>query len=146
MRGDTMIEEMYSRTLILRARFAVLVRMFAIAIGYGIVLPILPFLVERLARTADPAALSRHTGLLNGTYAIALFLFAPLWGRISDRHLRSHLRPRSFGGMAGHRFALINVVILLNAGFAAATVIVMLDVAASLGLPRLLGTVISRAD
>ena len=93
-----MIDETYSRPLTLRARFAVLVGMFAIAIGYGIVLPILPFLVEQLVSTADPAALSRHTGLLSGTYAIALFLFAPLWGRISDRHGR---RPVILLGLVG---------------------------------------------
>lgn len=54
MRGDSVVEETYFRPLMLRARFAVLVGMFAIAIGYGIVLPILPFLVEQLASTADP--------------------------------------------------------------------------------------------
>lgn len=98
MRGDSVIEETYSQPLIVRARFAVLVGMFAIAIGYGIVLPILPFLVDRLASTADPAALSRHTGLLSGTYAIALFLFAPLWGRISDQYGR---RPVILVGLIG---------------------------------------------
>ena len=109
MRGDSVIEEMDSRPLMLRARFAVLVGMFAIAIGYGIVLPILPFLVERLASTADSAALSRHTGLLSGTYAIALFLFAPLWGRISDRHGRRPIILLGLTGFAGSLglFALV---------------------------------------
>lgn len=41
---------------------------------------------------------------------------------------------------------LFDVSILPNAAFAAATVIVMLGVAASLGLPRLLTTLMSRAD
>lgn len=46
---------------------------FAIAVGYGIILPMLPFLIERLARTTDATTLSGHTGLLSGIYAIALF-------------------------------------------------------------------------
>ena len=67
------------------ALFALLLAMFAISVGYGIVLPILPFLIERLAGTADAATLSWHTGLITGTYILAIFLFAPLWGKVSDR-------------------------------------------------------------
>lgn len=59
------------------ALLPVLLATFAISIGYGIVLPILPFLVERVAGTADAATLSLHTGLLTGTYVLAIFLFAP---------------------------------------------------------------------
>lgn len=42
--GDSVIEETHFRPLMLRARFAMLVGIFAIAVGYGIVLPMLPFL------------------------------------------------------------------------------------------------------
>lgn len=80
---------------------AVFLAMFAITVGYGIVLPILPFLIERVAGTADSAALSWHTGLLTGIYIFAIFIFAPLWGRISDRHGR---RPVILLGLIG--FAL----------------------------------------
>jgi MFS family permease len=65
-----------------------LLAMFAIAVGYGFLLPILPRLLERIAATTDPAALSRHTGLLTGTYTLSLFLFAPLWGRFADQRGR----------------------------------------------------------
>ena len=67
-----------------RALLAVLLAIFAITVGFGIVLPILPFLIERVAVGADVATLSRHTGLLTGTYVLAIFLFAPLWGKVSD--------------------------------------------------------------
>ena len=63
------------------ALFALMSAMFTVAVGYGVVLPVLPFLVERLAGTTEPVALSWHTGLSTGTYTLALFLFAPLWGR-----------------------------------------------------------------
>lgn len=60
-----------------RALSALLLAMFAVSVGYSIVLPILPFLIERLTGTTDPATLSWHTGLLTGTYVLAIFLFAP---------------------------------------------------------------------
>jgi len=64
---------------------AVLVAMFAITVGYGVALPILPFLIEQIAGRSTPQALSWHTGLLTGVYIIAIFVGAPVWGRISDR-------------------------------------------------------------
>jgi MFS family permease len=64
---------------------ALLVAMFMVAVGYGFVLPVLPFLVEHLAATTDETIISRHTGLLTGVYMTALFLFPPFWGRLSDR-------------------------------------------------------------
>lgn len=59
---------------------------FTVSVGYGVVLPLLPYMIERLLGTQVGAAqVSRHTGLLTGTYTLALFLFAPIWGRASDR-------------------------------------------------------------
>ena len=59
---------------------------FTVSIGYGVVLPLLPYLIERLLGAGVGAAqVSRHTGLLTGVYTLALFLFAPVWGRASDR-------------------------------------------------------------
>ncbi len=77
---------------------ALLLAMFAISVGYGIVLPILPFLIGQSVSTTDAAALSRHTGLITGTYIFAVFLFAPLWGRLSDRWGRG---PVLLIGLAG---------------------------------------------
>ena len=71
-----------------RALSALLLAMFAVSVGYSIVLPILPFLIEQLAGSTDATILSRHTGLLTGTYVLAIFLFAPLWGKLSDRRGR----------------------------------------------------------
>ena len=47
-------------------------------IGFGIVLPLLPLYAERFG--ASPTAI----GALAGTYALCQFVFAPLWGRLSD--------------------------------------------------------------
>lgn len=81
-----------------RALLALLLAMFAISVGYGIVLPILPFLVVRLAGTNDPVIQSWHTGLVTGTYILAIFLFAPVWGKLSDRWGR---RPVILLGLMG---------------------------------------------
>ncbi len=65
---------------------------FTVSVGYGVVLPLLSYLIERLLGTAGGAApVSRHTGLLTGVYALALFLFAPVWGRLSDRFGRRNV-------------------------------------------------------
>ena len=93
-----MTEELRLQPLSWDALYALLLGMFAISVGYGIVLPILPFLIERISGTTDAAVFAWHTGLITGTYILAIFLFAPLWGRISDRWGR---RPVLLTGLAG---------------------------------------------
>lgn len=66
---------------------ALLLAVFTVSVGFGVVLPLLPYLIERLIGAGvETAQISRHTGLLTGVYTLALFLFAPLWGRLSDHH------------------------------------------------------------
>ena len=62
---------------------------FTVSVGYGVILPLLPYLIERLLGTGgDAAQVSRSTGLLTGLYTLSLFLFAPVWGWLSDRYGR----------------------------------------------------------
>jgi MFS family permease len=70
-----------------RATMATLMlAVFTVSIGFGIVLPLLPYLIERLLGAGGEAAqVSRHTGLLTAVYTFSLFLFAPMWGWLSDR-------------------------------------------------------------
>ena len=59
---------------------------FTISVGFGILLPQLPALIERLLGVGStPAQVSRATGLLTAIYMLALFLCAPVWGWLSDR-------------------------------------------------------------
>ncbi len=81
---------------------ALLFAAFAVSLAYGIALPVLPFLLER--RLGPGADVGWHTGLLTGTYTLALFLFAPLWGRISDRRQR---RAIILIGMIGFTLSLL---------------------------------------
>ena len=88
---------------------------FTVSVGYGVVLPLLPYLIERLlGADGGPAEVSRSTGLLTGLYLLALFLFAPVWGRLSDRHGR---RVILVIGLAG--FGAINLVFSLVEGLTA---------------------------
>lgn len=61
-------------------------------IGFGIIIPLLPFYGERFG--ADPF----EVGLLMAIYSFCQLLAAPLWGRLSDRIGR---RPVLLLGMAG---------------------------------------------
>ena len=64
------------------------VMVFIVSLGYGAGLPLIrPYLLRYLG--AVPAStVAWHVGLLGGVYLFALFLFAPLWGRLSDRYGR----------------------------------------------------------
>lgn len=53
-------------------------------IGFGIVIPVIPFYVESPQFNASP----RAVGLLFASYSVMQFLFAPILGRLSDRHGR----------------------------------------------------------
>jgi MFS family permease len=65
---------------------ALMLAVFTVSVGFGVVLPLLPYLIERLLGAGVQAVqVSRHTGLLTAVYTLSLFLFAPMWGRLSDR-------------------------------------------------------------
>lgn len=83
---------------------ALLLAMFAVSLAYGSVLPILPFLVERLGATSDSLTVAQHTGLLTAIYALGLFATASTWGRISDHHGR---RPPLLLGLIGLAATLV---------------------------------------
>ena len=65
---------------------ALMLAVFTVSVGFGVLLPLLPFLIERLLGAGvSVAQVSRHTGLLTAVYTLSLFLCAPMWGRLSDR-------------------------------------------------------------
>lgn len=64
---------------------SLLLAAFAVSVGYSIVLPVLPFLMERSSGIHDAALSARHTGMITATYVLAVFLFAPWWGSLADR-------------------------------------------------------------
>lgn len=55
---------------------------FLYLVGFGVVIPILPILSRNFGATA------LETGLLLSVYSLMQFIFAPFWGKLSDRHGR----------------------------------------------------------
>lgn len=53
-------------------------------LGFGLLIPVAPRLVERLQGGGDAAGASTY-GLLIATYAVMQFIFAPILGALSDR-------------------------------------------------------------
>lgn len=99
-----------------RAVAALLIAAFAVSLAYGIALPVLPFLLEQ--RLGPGAEVSWHTGLLTGAYTLALLLFAPLWGRISDRRKRRTIILIGMGGFTVSlmMFAFVDSLVALYFG------------------------------
>ena len=89
-----------------RHLFVLLACLFVVMIGFGITLPVLPFYVERLALQAGASRQSivLQVTLLTGVYALMQLIFAPVWGRWSDRIGR---RPLILLGIAGYVVAQV---------------------------------------
>lgn len=74
---------------------------FTVSLGFGVVLPLLPMMVEQLAVDGgDPRQIAQATGLLTGLYMLSLFVFAPLWGALSDQLGRRRVLLIGLGGFA----------------------------------------------
>jgi len=95
-----------------------------VMLGYGILLPILPYYTERLALGAnlDTNSINFHIGLLTSIYPFFQLLFVILWGRLSDKYGR---KPIIVVGLIGF------IVMQLLTGLA--TSLTMLYIARILG-------------
>lgn len=97
-----------------RSQYILFFTLFQVMLGFGIMVPILPFFAR------DLGASSVHMGLLVTVWAGAQFLFAPLWGSLSDRIGR---RPVLLVGLLGNalHFAMLalarNIWLALTARF-----------------------------
>jgi DHA1 family tetracycline resistance protein-like MFS transporter len=83
-------------------------------LGFGIIIPLLPFYAEHFGASA------LMVGLLSTSFSVAQFLFAPFWGRLSDRIGR---RPVILLGLLGSAvsYALFAMATSLGALFLART-------------------------
>lgn len=75
--------------------------LFLLQSGYGVLLPTLPFLAERLLRSngADAENLPLHVGALTAIYPASQILTGAFWGRLSDRIGR---KPLILAGIVGY--------------------------------------------
>ena len=79
---------------------ALLLTIFIDTVGFGIVLPLLPYFAERFGAT--PLMVT----LLATVYSFSQFLFAPIWGRLSDRVGRRPIILLTLSGLVAAYFWL----------------------------------------
>ena len=80
-----------------RNLFILVFSLLVVMLGFGMVIPVFPFLITKLG--ASGSAL----GVLVATAALTEFLFGPIWGSISDRVGR---KPILMIGMFGYALAM----------------------------------------
>lgn len=80
-----------------RNLFILVFALLVVMLGFGMVIPVFPFLIDRLG--ASGSAL----GLLVATAALTEFLFGPIWGSVSDRVGR---KPILMIGMFGYALSM----------------------------------------
>lgn len=81
-----------------RVLFFVFVTVLFDMVGFGIVIPLLPFYVQSMGGSAEVV------GLLLGTFAFTQTIATPMLGRLSDRYGR---RPIILASLLGNTFAMV---------------------------------------
>jgi len=92
-----------------RNLFVLIFALLVVMLGFGMVIPLFPFIIDRLGASGSVL------GILIATAALTEFLFGPIWGAISDRLGR---KPVLMIGMFGYAlsmflFGLANQIWLL---------------------------------
>ena len=85
--------------------FFLLVIVFINLVGFGIIIPLLPFYAEYYGASPDQVT------LLMAVYSFAQFVTAPIWGRLSDKHGR---RPILLVSLAGTAVAYVWLALAPN--------------------------------
>jgi MFS family permease len=124
------------------AMFIVFLVVFIDLLGFGIVLPLLPLYANYLLTPIFPDSPERVGGVLAvlmASFSLMQFIFAPIWGRISDRIGRrpilliglagsvvfySLFAYASYLGFAGHPSLAVVLILIsrIGAGIAGATI------------------------
>ncbi|RPH63145.1 MAG: MFS transporter, partial [Chloroflexi bacterium] len=69
-----------------------------VMLGFGIIIPLLPFLIEKFGGNGV------SMGLLMAIYSIMQFIFSPVWGALSDRFGR---KPILMLGILGNAISMV---------------------------------------
>jgi len=78
----------------------VFLTVFVDLLGFGMVLPLIPFYGETLTAGLSEGETAWTLGLLLSCYSIMQFIFSPVWGRVSDRMGRRPILLLSLGSSA----------------------------------------------
>lgn len=74
------------------------ITLMIIMMGFGMVIPVLPFLIEAFGASGS------QLGMLMAIYALMQLIFSPVWGKISDRVGR---RPVMLFGLVGNGLSML---------------------------------------
>jgi len=76
-----------------RALFVIFLVIFIDLLGFGIIIPVLPFFSENVLMMSKT-----EIGLLTGIYSLMQFVFTPVWGSLSDVYGRKPILTMSLTG------------------------------------------------
>lgn len=79
---NTAAEPQTDEKFLTRPLLIIFLTIFIDLVGFGIVIPLLPFYAEELRATPF------DIGILVSSYSLMQFIFAPVWGNLSDRYGR----------------------------------------------------------
>ncbi|MEH7098419.1 MFS transporter [Neobacillus vireti] len=68
--------------------------MFLVMVGFGIIIPVLPFYAQEIGATPT------ELGLLMAVYSLMQLIFAPIWGQVSDKIGRKPVMMLGIAGLA----------------------------------------------
>lgn len=76
-----------------KALFVIFLVIFIDLLGFGIIIPVLPFFTEKVL-----VMNKTEIGLLTGIYSLMQFIFTPVWGSLSDVYGRKPILKMSLAG------------------------------------------------
>lgn len=76
-----------------KALFVIFLVIFIDLLGFGIIIPVLPFFTEKVLVMSKT-----EIGLLTGIYSLMQFIFTPVWGSLSDVYGRKPILKMSLAG------------------------------------------------
>jgi MFS family permease len=97
-RGGSRLNPIPKNTKMVRVHFILFISVLVDTIGYGMLLPLLPFYALKFGASAGTVT------LLFSVYSLLQFICAPLWGRMSDRFGR---RPTLLLSLIGSTLAFL---------------------------------------
>lgn len=78
--------------------FLLFAAVFIDLLGFGIIIPNLPFLVREFTPLDSPVSAEIHYTLIVAVFSLMQFIFAPIWGAVSDRVGRKPVIVIGLGG------------------------------------------------
>ncbi|HYM64936.1 MAG TPA: MFS transporter [Candidatus Sulfotelmatobacter sp.] len=73
---------------------------FLAVLGFGVIIPVVPFIVQKYVASGNTGQVALYVGLLTSVYSVCQFFAAPVFGALSDRFGRRPILLFCLGGSA----------------------------------------------